>query len=69
MLCYLEGAWTTDTTTVEEPFQSDRHHIAAESWQQLQERIRWGLCGFDRWAVGGIQVGYRWNIGGLQVDF
>lgn len=40
LLCYLEGAWTTDVTTIDEPFKSDRHHIAAGSWLELQNKIR-----------------------------
>ena len=49
LLCYIEGAWTNDVTDVDEPFDSDRHHIAAESWLELQEQIRW----VRRWVVGG----------------
>lgn len=40
VLCYLEGAWTANTKTVDEPFESDRHHIDATSWFDLQEKIR-----------------------------
>ena len=39
-LCYLEGAWTLNTKTLNEPFQSDRHHIDATSWFDLQEKVR-----------------------------
>jgi len=39
-LCYLEGAWTLNAKTLNEPFQSDRHHIDATSWFDLQEKIR-----------------------------
>ncbi|KAK7094522.1 uncharacterized protein [Littorina saxatilis] len=38
-LCYLEGAWTTDVT-LDEPFDSDRHQLEADSWFELQEQIR-----------------------------
>lgn len=41
VLCYMEGAWTTDTKTLKEPFQSDRHSIDAASWFDLQEKIRY----------------------------
>ncbi|KAL4220653.1 hypothetical protein ACF0H5_021049 [Mactra antiquata] len=40
VLCYVEGAWTTNTKTLDEPFQSDRHFIDATSWFDLQEKIR-----------------------------
>ncbi|XP_033732863.1 uncharacterized protein LOC117322199 [Pecten maximus] len=40
-LCYMEGAWTTDTKDLNEPFQSDRHSIDASSWFDLQEKIRY----------------------------
>ncbi|XP_032243225.1 uncharacterized protein LOC5517255 [Nematostella vectensis] len=40
VLCYLEGAWTTNTENIEEPFESDRHFVDASSWFDLQEKIR-----------------------------
>ena len=40
VLCYLEGAWTTSTDTLDESFESDRHFTDAESWHDLQEKIR-----------------------------
>uniref|UniRef100_A0A8W8KAP3 Uncharacterized protein n=5 Tax=Magallana gigas TaxID=29159 RepID=A0A8W8KAP3_MAGGI len=40
VLCYMEGAWTTNTKTLDEPFSSDRHFIDAASWFDLQEKIR-----------------------------
>ena len=40
VLCYLEGAWTTNTKNINEPFESDRHHIDAQNWFDLQEKIR-----------------------------
>jgi len=40
ILCYLEGAWTTKNgDSIEEPFDSDRHHIDAKSWFDLQEKV------------------------------
>jgi len=39
-LCYLEGAWTLNAKTLQEPFSSDRHHLDASSWFDLQEKIR-----------------------------
>ncbi|KAI8745485.1 hypothetical protein BgiBS90_033607, partial [Biomphalaria glabrata] len=36
LLCYLEGAWTTNTKELEEPFFSDRHSLDATSWFDLQ---------------------------------
>jgi hypothetical protein len=38
VLCYLEGAWTLDKN-IDEPFSSDRHHIEADSWFDLQEKV------------------------------
>jgi len=40
VMCYMEGAWTTDTQNLQEPFESDRHHIDATSWFDLQEKVR-----------------------------
>ena len=40
LLCYLEGAWTTATGDIDEPFESDRHFIDASSWFDLQEKVR-----------------------------
>ena len=41
VLCYLEGAWTTKRgDAIEEPFESDRHSIDADSWFDLQEKVR-----------------------------
>lgn len=44
-LCYLEGAWTLNAKTLSEPFQSDRHHLDASSWFDLQEKIRFTSYG------------------------
>ncbi|XP_046381064.2 uncharacterized protein LOC124152237 [Haliotis rufescens] len=38
VLCYMEGAWTMDTT-FSEPFSSDRHAIDATSWKDLQDKV------------------------------
>ena len=40
ILCYLEGAWSTATEDIDEPFESDRHFIDAQTWFELQEKIR-----------------------------
>ena len=40
VLCYLEGAWTTATKDIDEPFESDRHFIDAKSWFDLQAKVR-----------------------------
>ena len=40
VLCYLEGAWTTSTDEIEESFESNRHFLDADSWHELQEKIR-----------------------------
>jgi len=47
VLCYLEGAWTLDKT-FSEPFASDRHAIEANSWFDLQEKIRFTSMTGDR---------------------
>ena len=40
VLCLLEGAWTTETNDIDEPFECDRHFVDAKSWFDLQEEIR-----------------------------
>ena len=40
VLCYLEGASTTETKDIDEPFDSDRHFVDAKSWFDLQGKIR-----------------------------
>ncbi|CAH1780052.1 unnamed protein product [Owenia fusiformis] len=40
VMCYLEGAWTKSSKSINEPFFSDRHFIDASSWFDLQEKIR-----------------------------
>ena len=37
----MEGAWTKNTKTLAEPFDSDRHFVDAASWFDLQEKIRY----------------------------
>ncbi|XP_060076523.1 uncharacterized protein LOC132556151 [Ylistrum balloti] len=39
-MCYLEGGWTTNTETLEEPFHSDRHFLDAAGWADLHKKIR-----------------------------
>lgn len=38
-LCYLEGAWTSASGKIDEPFESDRHFVNAKSWFELQQKI------------------------------
>lgn len=42
VLTYLEGAWTLGKKdgSIDEPFSSDRHHIDAKSWLDLQDKVR-----------------------------
>ncbi|XP_012943745.1 uncharacterized protein LOC101854983 [Aplysia californica] len=40
IMCYLEGAWTLDADLTE-PFESDRHHIDANSWFELHDIVRY----------------------------
>ena len=40
VLCYLEGAWSTASEDIDEPFESDRHFVDATSWFDLQEKVR-----------------------------
>lgn len=40
LLCYLEGTWTKNSKSIDEPFESDRHFVDASSWFDLQEKIR-----------------------------
>ncbi|XP_070209272.1 uncharacterized protein [Littorina saxatilis] len=39
VLCYLEGAWTTDVT-LDEPFHSERHRVDASDLKDLHDKIR-----------------------------
>ena len=41
VLTYLEGAWTLGKKdgSIDEPFSSDRHHIDATSWLDLQDKV------------------------------
>ena len=40
VLCYLEGGWThSDQNSIDEPFDSDRHHLDATSWYDLQQKV------------------------------
>lgn len=41
VLCYLEGGWTSTGKNIDEPFESDRHFIDADSWFDLQERVKY----------------------------
>jgi len=42
LLCYLEATWTESSSgQVEEPFDSDRHHLDSQTWWDMQEKIRW----------------------------
>lgn len=45
VLCYLEGAWIEESVNIQEPFASDRHSIAADTWKQLTEKVRFLLNG------------------------
>ena len=41
VLCYLEGSWTMPIEDqVDEPYQSDRHFLAATGWLELHRKIR-----------------------------
>ena len=40
ILCYLEGGWTLSASDdIQDPFESDRHKLAAKSWLDLQEKV------------------------------
>eukprot|EP01064_Diplonema_japonicum_P023961 TRINITY_DN343_c1_g1_i2.p1 TRINITY_DN343_c1_g1~~TRINITY_DN343_c1_g1_i2.p1 ORF type:complete len:593 (+),score=117.56 TRINITY_DN343_c1_g1_i2:929-2707(+) len=38
VLCYLEGAWVEAHNDVAEPFASERHHVDADSWSDLNDK-------------------------------
>jgi len=40
VLCYMEATWTLSTQNLDEPFDSDRHHLDASSWMEMQEKVR-----------------------------
>ena len=40
VLCYLEGAWHTNTKVMDESFASDRHFLDASNWFDMQDKVR-----------------------------
>lgn len=40
VMCYLEAAWMHSNDSINEPFDSDRHFLDAQTWLELQEKIR-----------------------------
>eukprot|EP00662_Eupelagonemidae_sp_cell21_P017473 gene17473-56565_t len=38
VMCYSEGAWTNMQEDIAEPFASERHHIDADTWKELNEK-------------------------------
>ncbi|KAK3730498.1 hypothetical protein QZH41_015704 [Actinostola sp. cb2023] len=41
VLCYLEGAWTVvQEGKIDEPFESDRHFVDANTWTELEDKVR-----------------------------
>ncbi|XP_074660708.1 uncharacterized protein LOC141913148 [Tubulanus polymorphus] len=76
LLCFLEGGWTvSDEGTIEESFDSDRHHLDASSWLDLQEKVRYSSYTgrkdrFENFAylpttitkvVNGVPILAQWN--------
>ncbi|XP_033743388.1 uncharacterized protein LOC117329518 [Pecten maximus] len=75
VMCYVEGAWTTDTKTLSEPFHSDRHFLDASSWFDLLEKVRFtsytgGKSNSENYSflpttitdvVDGVPVYAQWN--------
>ncbi|OWF38072.1 uncharacterized protein LOC110466724 [Mizuhopecten yessoensis] len=75
VMCYVEGAWTTDTKSISEPFHSDRHFLDASSWFDLLEKVRFtsytgGKSNFENYSflpttitdvVNGNPVYAQWN--------
>ena len=41
VLCYIEGAWIHADEAIEDAFESLRHHFAATTWYDMQEKIRY----------------------------
>ncbi|KAI0228340.1 hypothetical protein LSAT2_021180 [Lamellibrachia satsuma] len=41
VLCYLEGSWIHSGTAIEESFGSERHHLDAQTWFDMQEMVRY----------------------------
>eukprot|EP01065_Artemidia_motanka_P050274 TRINITY_DN8566_c0_g2_i1.p2 TRINITY_DN8566_c0_g2~~TRINITY_DN8566_c0_g2_i1.p2 ORF type:complete len:1196 (+),score=435.00 TRINITY_DN8566_c0_g2_i1:97-3684(+) len=41
VMCYTEAAWTLAQDAVAEPFASERHHIDADTWKELNEKTRY----------------------------
>ncbi|XP_074660714.1 uncharacterized protein LOC141913152 [Tubulanus polymorphus] len=76
LLCFLEGGWTvSDGGAIEESFDSDRHHLDASSWLDLQEKVRYSSYTgrkdrFENFAylpttitkvVNGVPILAQWN--------
>lgn len=40
VLCYLEGNWEWNTNHLHEPFHSETHHLDAESYDALVDKVR-----------------------------
>eukprot|EP00659_Diplonema_papillatum_P011400 gene11400-17544_t len=39
VLSYLEGTWVEASSDIDEPFSSERHHVDAESWSDLNDKL------------------------------
>jgi len=50
VLSVLEVAWRWGDEDLSEPFESDRHFIAARTWRELHDKMRW------HWDSGRQQI-------------
>ena len=41
ILCYMEAGWTSDSKSISEPFESDRHFLDASSWFDLTNKVQY----------------------------
>ncbi|KAI0210863.1 hypothetical protein LSAT2_004357 [Lamellibrachia satsuma] len=41
VLCYMEGAWIHTGEAIEDAFKSERHHMDAQTWYEMEEKIRY----------------------------
>lgn len=71
-LCYLEGQWTNvDGEAIDEPFHSERHHLDADSFFDLQDKIKYTSqtgrkSNLENYAYLPTTISHINEMGGIQ---
>ncbi|KAF6027651.1 hypothetical protein EB796_014053 [Bugula neritina] len=71
-LCYLEGQWTNvDGDAIDEPFHSERHHLDADSFFDLQDKIKYTSqtgrkSNLENYAYLPTTISHINEMGGIQ---